>query len=207
MRYSLVQSVPPTTQPVSLAELKLQARIDADLSDEDTLLASYLAAATRQVETETGRQLMLATWVYRADGFSPHGTLALPRPPLLSVTSVQYVDADGVTQTWDAANYVVDPYRDPGRIVLAQGASWPSTRDVPNAVTITYQAGYGASLVDDVYEEDATQVPPELRHALLLLTAEWYRHREPTEERPYLVLPYAVERLIWPFRTAAVLVG
>lgn len=57
MRYSIVQTVAPTSEPITVPEAKAQARIDADLTDEDALVQTYIQAARGQVETETGRQL------------------------------------------------------------------------------------------------------------------------------------------------------
>jgi 3-deoxy-7-phosphoheptulonate synthase len=60
-----------------------------------------------------------------------------------SVVSINYVDSDGATQTLAAANYTVfTPTDGPGVIELAYNESWPSTRAVPNAVTVRFIAGY-----------------------------------------------------------------
>jgi uncharacterized phiE125 gp8 family phage protein len=207
MPYSLVQTLAPASEPVTVPEAKAQARIDADLTDEDALLALYITAARRQVETETGRQLMLATYAYRADCFPVGDCLELPRPPLVAVSSIAYVDSNGDTQTWASSNYTVDTSSDPGKVHLAYNATWPTIRDVPNAVTITYQAGYGATFDDPDYLPAPEKVPAELRVAILLWVAELYKHREPTGDRQSYVMPYAVERLVWPYRLASVLVG
>ena len=197
MDWSLTRTVGPTVEPVSLAELKLQARIDADLTEEDELLDLYIRVATGQVENETGRQLLPATWVYRASRFPCCGVLTLPRPPLLSVTSVVYVDGAGASQTWASSNYVVQTASDTEQLSLAYGVSWPSVRSQHTAVTITYRAGYASSRL----------VPQPLRMAILLWAAELYKHRESTGDRQAYVMPYAVERLVWPYRLAAVLIG
>ena len=198
MSYTLVQTLPPTAEPVTVEEAKAQARIDADLTEEDGLLRAYIRAATRQVETETGRQLMLATWVYRASAFPACGIIEVPRPPLLTVTTLAYVDGLGVTQTWASSNYRVDVQADPGRVHLAYAISWPSVRSQYDAVQLTYTAGYGAAPSD---------VPEPLRVAILLWVAELYKNREPTGEKAMHAMPYSVERLIWPYRLASVLVG
>jgi uncharacterized phiE125 gp8 family phage protein len=200
MRWSLVQTLAPTAEPVTLDELKAQARIDADLTDEDALLQAYIVAARQQIETETGRQLMQATYVLRLDCFPRGGCLPLPRPPLVSLTSLDYIDTAGVNQTWASSNYLVDPYADPGAVHLAFGVSWPSTQGVPNAVTLTYVTGYG---------DDPSEVPQPLRIAILLMAAELYAHRELSTDRRIITaeLPMSAARLIWPYRTAAVLVA
>jgi uncharacterized phiE125 gp8 family phage protein len=198
MRYSLVQTVPPTTEPVTLAEVKAQSRIDAVDAEQDTLLGNYIEAVRQQVENETGRQLITATWVYRAWGFPGCPYIELPKPPLLTISAVAYVDADGVTQTWAGSNYRADIYAQPGRLYLAYGASWPSVRIQFDAVQITYTAGYGAN---------AANVPEPLRTAILLWVAHLYEHREAVTEKTLDVMPLAVERFVWPYRLTNLLVG
>jgi uncharacterized phiE125 gp8 family phage protein len=52
---------PPSGYPVSLEEAKAHLRIPVDMTDEDDLIESQLAAASDRVELETGRQLLTAT--------------------------------------------------------------------------------------------------------------------------------------------------
>ncbi len=210
MFYTLEQTLLPASEPVTVEDAKVQARIDADVTDEDGLLRAYIRAATRQVETETGRQLMLATYVYRASGFPSCAWIEIPKPPLIAVTSVAYVDTAGVTQTWASSNYRVDVQSDPGRVHLAYGISWPSVRSQYDAVQITYLAGYGAELLDDdplTYGPRPEAVPEALRIAILLWVADLYRTREPSGEKAMHVMPYSIERFLWPYRLASVLVG
>jgi hypothetical protein len=41
-----------------------------------------------------------------------------------------------------SADYLLDTYLEPNRIVLAYGKCWPSARYQPNSVQVTYKAGY-----------------------------------------------------------------
>lgn len=163
MATSLVTAA--TAQPVSIADVKDHVRITHD--DQDARLDGYIKAATRYIENISDRQLMTATWRLSLDDF-PTWELVLPKPPLQSVSSVQYVDGDGATQTWASSNYIVDTYSDPGRITPAYGKFWPSPRDQVNAVTIQFVAGYTS----------AANVPATIRQALLMLVAHWYENRE-----------------------------
>lgn len=194
MGYSVIQTTPPASEPVTLTEVKAQARIDLDA--DDTLLTSYIKAVRQLIETETGRQLLTATWVYRAWGFEHCCYVELPKPPLLTVTSIAYVDSDGVTQTWAASNYRVSTAK--GRVYLASGVSWPSVRSQFDALQITYTAGYGAT---------AASVPEPLRIAALLWIAHLYEHRETVNDKQLYEVPLASERFLWPYRLASVLVG
>jgi uncharacterized phiE125 gp8 family phage protein len=98
---------PPAMEPVTLAEVKLHARIDHDL--ENGLLATFIAAARQHGEQLTGRQFGEAEYDLLLDGF-PHGNrpIDLPRPPLQAVEAVAFVAPDGITQTMSASDYVVD---------------------------------------------------------------------------------------------------
>ena len=198
MTYSVVQTVAPSSEPVTLAEVKLQCRIDSDMTAEDTLLTQYIAIARQQIENETGRQLITATWVYRADAFPVCRWIEMPRPPLLTITTLAYVDGAGTTQTWASSNYRVNSYADPGRLELAYGVSWPTVRSQFDAVQVSYTAGYGAA---------ASAVPEPLRQAILLWVADLYLRREPTGDRQAYLMPLSVERLLWPYRVASVLIG
>jgi hypothetical protein len=87
-----------------------------------------------------------------------HG-IVIPLPPLQSVTSVNYIDTDGVNQTVDPATYLVQKGT-PSHIVLANGATWPSVNiTVPGSVTIRFIAGYG---------DKGTDVPEPIRTAIAL---------------------------------------
>ena len=165
--YSLVQTIPPTGDPVSVGDLR--ADLGLDHGRDDALLSHAIAAATRWVELTSGRQLVQATWRLGLDRWPTNqlglGRVDLPRPPLVSVSSVQYVDTAGTTQTWAASNYLVDTASEPGRIVPAYGITWPAIRCQPNAILITFVAGYGT-------------VPETFRRAIRLLACHWYENRE-----------------------------
>jgi len=159
------------------------------LTTETTLLAVLIKAARRYAEIFTRRQFVTATLKLVLDKFPK--VIYVPRPPLISVTPVEYADSAGVTRTLSEASYVVDIRSEPGRIVEAYGVSWPTTRDIINAVTVTYQAGYGA----------ASAVPASIKTAIKMLAAHWYEHREAvTDGRAPVEVPMAVESLLWMHR-------
>lgn len=178
----------PATEPVSLTEAKLHLRVDA--TDEDTLITALITAARQLVEEETWRALVTQTWDYVADDWPEGDALAMPRPPLQSVTSITYVDADGVTQTMPAADYIVDTYQH--RVVLADDADWPSDDLYPtSAVRVRYVAGYGA----------ASAVPGPIKQAMLLLIGHLYESREAAIVGTIATeLPLGVRALLAPYR-------
>lgn len=144
---SLTLVTAPLVEPITVAELHTHLRVDA--ADEDDLLASLIVAAREYGETFTHRAFLTQTWDDKRDGFPCDDVIWLPKAPLISVTSVSYVDAAGVTQTWSSTLYTVDAPAGPkaraGCIVPNYGQAFPSTRDVVNAVTVRFVAGYGGT--------------------------------------------------------------
>ena len=96
--------------------------------------------------------------------------LLLRIAPLISVTSITYVDSAGDTQTWDSDEYTSGGYNGRNFIIPKTGYSWPSdvNTDLPNAVTVTYQAGYGAK---------PSNIPPVIIDAMLLKITDRYENR------------------------------
>lgn len=168
IHFSLNRTTDPASAVVSTAEFKAHARVD--VSDDDTYIDTLVAAATRRFEQETNRALVTQTWAMTLDHF-PYSErpIRLPRAPLQSVSSITYVDNNGDTQTWDSSKYSVDSNSLPARIYLAHGEAYPTTRDIENAVTVTFVAGFG---------DASTDVPPDIVHAIKLLAGHWYEHRE-----------------------------
>ncbi len=176
----------PTIEPVSLEEAKRHLRVEADGENVD--IAGLIISAREWCEAHTERQFVTATWQWTLDGFPNAGaTLWVPKPLLQSVTSIQYIDADGVTQTWNVSKYDVDTDLKPGRIVPAFGESWPTTRSDIDSVTIVFVAGYGAE----------TAVPFKVRQAIKLLVGHWFANRESVLVGPRATTaPQAVEALL-----------
>lgn len=164
-------AVAPTVEPILVADVKTQARIDHD--DEDTLITSYLIPQSREIaEAYTGRAFVAQTWDMWLDLFPP--CIFLPMPPTISVTWIKYTDTAGDEQTLDAADYTVDTSSEPARIVPVYAGSWPTVRAVPNAVTVRFVAGYDSGNSP----QDATAVPVSIKHAIMMEAATLYENRE-----------------------------
>jgi uncharacterized phiE125 gp8 family phage protein len=160
---ALIVITPPSVEPVTLAEAKLQCKVD--FIDDDTLITALIVAAREQAEHRTGRALCTQTLEHVLDSF-PDG-IELQRPPIAFVVSVKYVDASGVEQTLDPLLYSLDKDSEPGWVVPAYGTAWPETRAVPNAVRVRYTAGYGV----------AVAVPQSIKAWMLMAIAALYNQR------------------------------
>ena len=186
----------PATPPISLAEAKAHCRVEVD--DENALLDGLIGAATEYVETFTHRGLVSATWDLKLDDFPTWADDAiwLPKPPTASVTSVTYTDANGTSQTWSSSYYTTDlptgPHARMGRIRTAYQQIYPVVRDVGNAVTVRFVAGYGT----------AADVPDSLKAAIKILVEHWYRAGRSAVNIGNLVtpIPLTVDALLWPFK-------
>lgn len=157
---------PPASEPVTLSDAKAHLRVDA--TDEDALISAMIGAARETAEHMTGRAFITQTLELTLDAF-PVGAIAIPRPNLLTVTSVKYDDTAGVEQTVSPADYVVLIKPTPGLVYPADGVSWPATRDMKAAVRVRYTAGYGAS---------SAAVPAAIKSWMLLRVGALYKHRE-----------------------------
>jgi len=131
----LSRTIAPATEPVTLTEAK--AHLGVTITDDDVRLNSLITAAREWAESYTGQAFVSQTWAAYFDDFPLGDTIRLPGP-LLSITSVGYVDQDGELQAF--ADYTLDAAG--GRIFLDYDADWPDVRNIENAVTITFVAGY-----------------------------------------------------------------
>lgn len=187
---SLFVTTPPESEPVTVSELKAHLNIVHD--EDNNYLKGIIIAARGYVETFIRRALITQTIEARFDRFGGW-VIELERAPLDSVVSINYINTAGVLTLLDPADYVVDKYSTPGRVVPASGKSWPSTdSEAPNAVIVQYVAGYGTS---------RESVPQELKHGLLMQAAHFYENREPTAFGGIVTkIPATVEALIGPYR-------
>jgi len=194
MALSLVTA--PATEPLTLDEALSHLKVDA--GDENDLVGTLIGAAREFCENFTHRAFITQTWDLKDAGFPCSGDpIWIPKPPLISVTSITSVDTTGSTTTWSASLYTVDAPAGPkarmGAIVPNYGEIYPATRDVVNAVTVRFVAGYGA----------AAAVPASLKAAMKLLIGHWWLNREGAvlnQASPSMV-PIGVDALLWPFKS------
>jgi uncharacterized phiE125 gp8 family phage protein len=168
MRFDL--SSAPAIEPCTEADLVSHCQI-GELPDDQIARARVMLAAARQwVENRLHRQLITATWKYYLDEFPVE--IQIPdKLPVATIATLKYYDTANVLQTVAASLYDTDLASDsrPPRIRPASGQSWPLTYDRYNAVEVTFTAGYGAT---------RESVPLGIRHAILILAADWFANRE-----------------------------
>lgn len=187
----LVELTAPANEAVSLTEVKNHLRIVG--SEEDTYLTAILKAARIQAEIWTGRAIMRRTFEQYHDRFPALSTIQIERPPLISVSAVEYIAQNAaVYSTLSSALYTVDTSSAPGRVYLLEGNTWPVTEERPNAVKISFTAGQYTATAD---------VPVDLKQGILLLVGHLYAHREIVLPGVSMVeLPKSFEWLLGPYR-------
>lgn len=178
---------PPTKEPVSLQQAKNHLRVD--FTDDDDLISSLISTAREYCEAQTHKALAPTIFEYTLDAFPFGAPIRIPRPPLVSVDSINYKDKDGTETIMPSDSYIADVDDEPGKLVPIDG-QWPSFDPYPvNAVRIRYTAGY-----------DESTLPKSIQQAMLILVAHWYENREAIVNAGKTVnqLPFAVESLLWP---------
>lgn len=183
----------PATRIISTAEAKAHLRVDG--SDEDDLIAGLVLSAEKYLDGYTGilgRALVTQTWSESRPWFDYR--IPLRVMPVQSITSVQYYDADGNSQTVSSDVYRLHTGGNGPYLVQVDGKSWPGgTRSRDDAVTVTYVCGYG---------DASTDVPQPIIQAALMLVAHWFENRG-VVGKVSQPLKYAVDALIAPYKSRA----
>jgi len=180
----------PAVEPIGLAEAKAHLRIDH--ADEDNLITALILAAREAAETHTGLSFISQEWTYALDQWpEDEGFIRSPRGPLLSLSSIKTYDNADTATTWGSGNTFVAIGED--RIYRRAGIAWPVPGRQERGIEISYVAGFGLL---------ASDVPPAIRHALLIMVAHYYSHRG--DGGASSVLPLSASALLAPWRARRV---
>lgn len=173
-QYAFVRTVEPVLEPLSIKKVRRYLRIDEDDDSQDDVLQLLITQARQRCEELTEQCLITQTWELNCEGFFDEFRL---KSPLQSVTHVKYLDLDNVLQTLATTVYQVDTKSPVPRIRLAYNQAWPAALPVPNAVRVTFVAGYGLT--------EAT-VPERIRQRLLAHVGYCYENRQNVQDDEYL---------------------
>jgi uncharacterized phiE125 gp8 family phage protein len=182
-------TIQPTSEPVTIQEIKAQLNIDLAFNLDDNFLSSCITTARIWVEGRTGKSLMPQTRVQYMDCF-PMGKIVLSNGPVLTSDDddaytdpvVKYYDSADAEQTWATSNYWLDLNNYEPRIVPKY--SWPSVGDRPSAVSVTYMAGH-------------ITVRETTKSAIKLLVANMYTNRVPeVEQGNFSSIKHGVEMML-----------
>ena len=181
-----ILTTPPALEPVSLAEAKAHLRVGH--ADEDGTIGKLIVAARRQAEAQTGLALISQGWSHFRDDWPEDGTVELPLAPVIALDTVKVFGEDDTAAMIDPAHYYVDRLSRPARLLLRGSRVWARPGRIGNGIEIALTAGFGTI---------ATDVPEQLRQAILQLVAHWYEHRGNGEDA---AAPLAVADLFAAFR-------
>lgn len=187
-----VRTIAPSSEPVTLEQAQAHLRVGSGA--ENALIAALISAAVSHLDGWSGilgRCLITQTW--RQD-YSSFGCMKLPFPNVASAV-VAYTDENGASQTLAGSNYHIINGVGGTSIALADGGSFPGTASRPDAVRVTFVAGYGA----------ADAVPSGLKAAILLHVGHLFENRAAVEVGASpAILPLAYEALVAPHRVVGI---
>tara|TARA_R100001440_G_scaffold7442_2_gene14611 strand:+ start:9828 stop:10484 length:657 start_codon:yes stop_codon:yes gene_type:complete len=200
----LVVHTAPATEPLSLSETKSYLRVDT--SGDDTLITSLIVTARRLAEEHMQRAIITQTLQLFIDTLEDYedplwegmrtgpylnyykNYIDLPMPTVTSVSHIKtYDDSDNAT-TFAANKYYLDNAKQPARIVLRTGETFPTALRVANAIEVQYVTGYA----------DASSVPEPIKFALFQIVAYLYEHRGDMYEGKS-ALPNTAKKLLEPY--------
>jgi len=152
----------PDAEPLSLDLAKMQMRVSG--TEEDALILGYIQAVRRQAEHKIGRKLGAQVWELVLDAF-PAVEMDLGLPDVASVTSITYIDSEGLSQTLPAPAYTLDlESADNAWVLPIADTTWPLTARAVNVVRVRFVCG--------------AQATPEVLAWMQMQVATLYRFRE-----------------------------
>ena len=180
----------PTYEPISAADVAEYIRVD-DLAQDEILLEGMITAARQYLEQYLSRPIATQTLEEALTGWADPIVLD---SSLQSVTSIKYLDLNGVEQTLASNQYLVDTYSEPAQITPAYNVEFPELYAVPNNVKVRYVAGYTSG-----GSPDLNPMPKPLRFAMMLIIGDLYANREAGGDKAYQINP-TVQSLLQFYR-------
>ncbi len=194
----LTEETPVPSVALPVEELKDHLRLGSGFADDglqDGLVEAHLRAAMAVIEGRIGKMLFQRRFRWVLDFWRDTEDQALPVSPVGGIASVTLVDAAGAEVLVPSATYRLIPDLHRPRLA-GKGTMLPA---IPSQglVKVVFDAGFGLAWTD---------VPVDLRQAVLLLAGEYYerRHDDGTQAAG---LPFGVATLIERWRTVRLLGG
>ena len=164
----LTEESPVPSGVLPVEEMKDHLRMGSGFADgglQDGLIETYLRAAMAAIEGRIGKMLLRRRFLWVLEGWRD-AEQALPVAPVAGIVSVTLVDAAGGEVVVPGASYRLVPDLHRPRLA-GRGAALPA---IPSEgmVKVVFEAGFGPAWTD---------VPVDLRQAVLLLAGEYHEHR------------------------------
>ena len=184
-----------TTQVVTTAELKSQLRIDS--STEDTLLATYISAATQMAENYCNRHFITATYKLWFKELPSKFSLYYPDVKYnfngQNVDGLWYLNKDSQTYVnFGFLNWYSDTNENPVVINIKEYPSSAQSFDKNEGDNnapyyFKFQTGIG---------DAASDIPDSIKQAIKLIASDMYYFREDRKR----AFPMASEILLQPYK-------
>ena len=194
----LIEETTVPTGALPVAFFKEHLRLGSGFSDDglqDDLLEIFLRSALAAIEARTGKALIERTFSWSVSQWRDATAQALPIAPVSAIVDVVMVDRGGAESVVDREAYYLraDMQRP---VMAAVSACLPSIGKTDSA-RIRMLAGFGP---------DWSDVPADLRQAVLLLAAHYYEYRHEVQYDGGC-MPFGVSALIERHRTLRLLGG
>lgn len=206
MKYTLVRTVKPTDDVVTLAEARAQLRVDVfgspEVSSEDGKISQLVTSITESLDAGTGwlgRALAPQTWRLSLEEF-PQCNIMLPFPPFIEVVSFVYTDEAGNTQTLtEGTDFRVVTTEQGAFLAPLFNEYWPTDERYDyDSVRITFRCGYVTASPETV------DVPEQVKNYILASLTEQFDSRGVNPLGGVSALTPAIEnslnnlRVYWP---------
>lgn len=178
----------PNDLVITVDALKSNCGFASSETDYDETFRDLILQSTDYVE-EAARTFLRPVTVDEEFEVFPYGSIPirLSRDPVRSLTSLTYVDSDGVEQTMDTSGYRGWLAHNPPLVYVAASQSWPITQyGYFPAVTVRYEAGPVA----------VSGAKYGLIAAVKLIATATWNNRDGREREGPLVIPPAAHSLI-----------
>ena len=161
------------SEPISLEEVKTQARVDLDLTDDDLFIQTVLIPSARQqAETRTGSAIRPARYRQVLSSLPRHNeVLWLALGNVQTLESLTYAPSrhSGDPIEMDLSTIELVTFDRENALVLRSGC-WPHASHMANAVNIQFTAGFEPDVMAQAY--------PSVKVWMLMAAAWGYAQRE-----------------------------
>jgi len=161
---NLIVATPPAEYAVTRAEASLFMRYTGSLQND--VIDSLIIAAQKYCELWINRAVVSTTYEYYFDNFSTE--MCLPIGNSTSITSIYYKNQSDSYTLLSTDVYQLDNKSLINKIINKYNQEFPEIDTVPNAVKVTFVAGWA----------NAAAVPASIKTAIKIMVAQMFEHRE-----------------------------
>ena len=175
---------PSVTPVVDLVDFKKHIRVEELDTIEDSLMETYLQAATEQAADYTGR-VFGGSYEAVMDSFQDSNFDIVPADATSIV--VTYYDSLNASQTLSDSSYDVINNGPNEPITIEFKGTLPEVYDRIDAVKIAYEAGYSV-------------IPARIKTAIMIQAAGYFENRQSEQGVATHDIVYGFHQLLFPYK-------